>query len=343
MTETGAGSRPAAEPEHRSTLPSSSVADLLDVLDLHELGESRVRYEGVPGDEETDLGEFSPTVFLGRSQKTPHGRVFGGQVLAQSIVAAARTVAPADGLPRRIHSLHAYFVRGGDDSHPIRFLVEKVRDGGSFSTRRVQAVQYGRTILSVGCSFQQEASGLDHHDPMPPVPFPEDVRTLDESMSVHGLDADPAVQAYLARDRPIEMRHVEGDIYVRPGRNRIARQNLWLRAKGTLPDDPVIHAAVLAYASDYPLLEPVLRRHGIHWMDRRLRPASLDHTMWFHRAVRADDWILYTMSSPSASGGRGLGVGRMFTQDGALVATLAQEGMLRLKDTPRGEFKVQDV
>jgi acyl-CoA thioesterase-2 len=335
-------SQPPAD-RAKSTYPSSSTTDLLDVLDLQELGRSRVRYEGLPGDEETDLGEFSPTVFVGRSQQTAHGRVFGGQVLAQAIIAAARTVSPVDGIPRHIHSLHSYFVRGGDDSHPIRFLVERVRDGGSFSTRRVQAVQYGRTILSMGCSFQAPADGLDHHDPMPPVPFPEDVRTLDESLEAQGLAGDPAVQAFLARDRPIEMRHVEGTVYVKPGRNRVARQNVWLRAKGALPDDPVIHAAVLAYASDYALLEPVLRRHGLHWMEPRLRPASLDHTMWFHRSVRADEWILYTMSSPSASGGRGLGVGRMFSESGRLVVTLAQEGMLRLKDSPRGEFRVQDV
>ncbi len=339
------------DPAADSTFPGSSVADLLDVLDLQELGQSRVRYEGLPGDEETDLGEFSPTVFVGRSQQTQHGRVFGGQVLAQALVAAARTVAGAGGIPefglstptRTIHSLHSYFVRGGDDNHPIRFLVERVRDGGSFSSRRVQAVQYGRTILSMSCSFQEPADGLDHHDPMPPVPFPEDVRTLDESLEAQGLAGDPTVRALLERDRPIEMRHVEGSVYVKPGRNRIARQHLWVRAKGRLPDDPVLHAAVLAYASDYALLEPVLRKHGLHWMDRRLRPASLDHSMWFHRPVRADEWILYTMSSPSASGGRGLGVGRMFTEDGTLVATLAQEGMLRLKDSPRGEFRVQDV
>ena len=306
-----------------------SIADLLEVLDLQELGQARVRYEGMPGDDETDLGEFSPVVFVGRSQRMPHGRVFGGQVLAQSLVAASRTVDAVDGVTRPIHSLHAYFVRGGDDSHPIKFLVEKVRDGRSFSTRRVQAVQYGRTILSMGCSFMEPAEGMEHHDPMPPVPFPEDVRSLDESLREN---TDPAVRSFFALERPIELRHVEGNIYTKPGRNHIARQNVWLRARHELPDDPIIHAAVLAYASDYSLLEPVLRRHGVHWMDSRLRPASLDHAMWFHRPVRADDWILYTMSSPSAQGGRWLGVGPMFSQDGTLMVTLAQEGMLRLKD-----------
>ena len=330
------------------------MADLLDVLDLRCLGEARIVVEGAPGDDETDLGESTPVVFVGRSQKQAHGRVFGGQVLAQALVAAARTVegsgdvagsggtgVAGDGgtgvagdvgtaaVARPIHSLHAYFVRGGDDSHPIRFVVERVRDGASFSTRRGQAVQYGRTILSMGCSFQEPADGMDHQDPMPPAPDPDDVPTLAEALGEH---LDPAAAQFFAARRPIELRHVEGNVYVRAGRQRAARQSVWLRARGTLPDDPVIHAAVLAYASDYPLLEPVLRRHGVAWRDPRLRPASLDHAMWFHRAPRADEWVLYTMSSPSASGGRGLGVGRMFSADGVLMASVAQEGMLRLKD-----------
>lgn len=313
-------------------LPDSaadSVADLLDVLDLTCLGEARIVVEGAPGDEETDLGESTPIVFVGRSQKQAHGRVFGGQVLAQSLVAAARTVEPVDGVARPIHSLHAYFVRGGDANHPIRFVVERVRDGASFSTRRVQAVQYGQTILSMGCSFQEPADGMDHQDPMPPAPDPDDIPTLAEALGEH---LDPSAAQFFAARRPIELRHVEGNIYVKPGRQRAARQSVWLKARAELPDDPVIHAAVLAYASDYPMLEPVLRRHGVAWQDPRLRPASLDHAMWFHRAPKADDWVLYTMSSPSASGGRGLGVGRMFSADGALMASVAQEGMLRLKE-----------
>jgi len=309
--------------------PPDAVADLLEVLDLRCLGEARIVVAGVPGDDETDLGETNPIVFVGRSQKQMHGRVFGGQVLAQSLVAAARTVDPADGVARPIHSLHAYFVRGGDDSHPIRFVVERVRDGASFSTRRVQAVQYGRTILTMGCSFQEPAAGMEHQDPMPPAPDPQDVPTLVEALGEH---LDPAAAQFFAARRPIELRHVEGNVYVRPSRQRVPQQSVWLRARGELPDDPVIHAAVLAYASDYPLLEPVLRRHGIAWRDPRLRPASLDHAMWFHRTPRADDWVLYTMGSPSASGGRGLGTGRMFGADGELMASVAQEGMLRLKE-----------
>ncbi len=307
-----------------------AVADLLDVLDLKELGQARIRWEGLPGDEETELGEFEPIVFLGRSQQRRHGRVFGGQVLAQSIIAAGRTVEQSDGVARPIHSVHAYFVRAGDASHPIRFLVERVRDGRSFSSRRVQAVQYGRTILSMGASFQEPADGLDHQDIMPPVPEPEDVRTLTDALGDR-LDPD-AQQFFAATRRPIELRHVEGNIYVSPARQRAARESVWWRARAPLPPDPLIHAAVAAYASDYPLLEGVLRRHGIAWADPRLRPASLDHAMWFHRPIRADDWNLYHISSPSAQGGRGLGVARMFSHNGRLTISLAQEGMLRIKE-----------
>jgi len=310
--------------------PPVDVQHLLDVLDLSHLGSGRIVIEGLPGDAETDLGESRTDVFVGRSIRQAHGRVFGGQVLAQSLVAAARTVEPVDGIPRPIHSLHAYFVRGGDDSRPIRFVVDKVRDGRSFSTRRVLAVQRGRPILTFSASFQEPAAGMDHQDPMPPAPEPDDVPTLVDAL---GKDLDPDAAQFFAARRPIELRHVQGNIYVRPGRQRAPRQSVWLRARGPLPDDPVIHAAVLAFASDYPLLEPVLRRHGIAWRDPRLRPASLDHAMWFHRAPRADDWVFYTMISPSASGGRGLGAGRMFTADGTLMASVAQEGMLRLKES----------
>ncbi|HRW19926.1 MAG TPA: acyl-CoA thioesterase II [Dermatophilaceae bacterium] len=311
--------------------PEDAVAHLLELLDLREVGQAHVTVSGAPGEQETELGEWDTTVFVAPSQRQPHGRVFGGQVLAQSLVAAARTVEAIGGVERPVHSLHAYFVRPGDADHPIRFLVERSRDGGSFSVRRVQAVQYGKPILSMGVSFQAPADGLEHQDPMPPVPDPEDVPTLQEALGAE-LD-ERAAQFFAATARPIELRHVEGNVYLSPSKRQVARQSVWIRARAELPDDPVIHAAVLAYASDYPLLEPVLRRHGIAWGDRRLRPASLDHAMWFHRPVRADQWTLYQMSSPSAQGGRGLGVGRMYAADGTLVVSVAQEGMLRLKET----------
>ena len=304
------------------------LADLLDTLDLEELGSARITVEGV-GDS-TEFGESGATVFLGRTQKMPHGRVFGGQVLAQCIMAAGRTMAEVDDGdgPRRIHSLHGYFMRPGDDTKPIRFAVERMRDGNSFSTRRVHAIQDGMPILSMITSFQEDADGLDHQDPMPDVPGPDQLPSLSDQFD--GIDHPGARHL---TNRPVELRHVEGNLFVAAGEELVARQSVWMKAIGELPDDPLVHAAVLAYASDYTLLEPVLRRHGLMWTDRRLRPASLDHAMWFHRPVQADQWILYDEESPSASGGRGLGLGRMFSADGTLVATVAQEGMVRLKQS----------
>ena len=306
------------------------LADLLAILDLEELGTARITVEGVGGGPSSDLGEAGATVFVGRSQKMPHGRVFGGQVLAQCVIAAGRTVTDIDDGDgaRHIHSLHGYFMRPGDDTKPIRFAVERMRDGNSFSTRRVHALQDGLPILSMITSFQEDAGGLDHQDPMPDVPGPEGLRSLQEVFG--GVD-HPGAQ-HLVR-RPVELRHVEGNLFVDPGGDRVAHQDVWMKAVGSLPDDPLVHAAVLAYASDYTLLEPALRRHGITWTDRRLRAASLDHAMWFHRPARVDEWILYAQESPSASGGRGLGLGRMFAADGTLVATVAQEGMLRIKES----------
>ncbi len=306
------------------------LAELLDVLALRDLGEAHIRVDGVDGDDETDLGESAARVFVGQSQQQPHGRVFGGQVLAQSVIAAGRTVeGVGHDAPRPIHSLHGYFVRPGDDQHAIRFAVERIRDGRSFSTRRVHAIQYGVPILSMIASFQEPAGGLDHQDAMPPAPDPD---SLPGQADAPG-DMDQPMARGFARARPIDLRHVDGGLFVNPGAPRDDHQSVWLRAVGTLPDDPLLHAAVLAYASDYSLLEPVIRRHGLGWSDPRLRVASLDHAMWFHRSARADEWILYTQQTPSAQGGRGLAFGRMFGTDGRLVASVAQEGMLRLKES----------
>ena len=308
------------------------LEDLLDVLDLEPAGSAHITIDGAADDDKTDLGESDAEVFIGRSQPMPHGRVFGGQVLAQSVIAAGRTVESlrnAGDQTRRIHSLHGYFLRPGDSGRPIRFAVERLRDGRSFSARRVHAIQNGRPILSMITSFQTDASGLDHQDSMPAAPDPESLQTVAEELAAIDHPAD----GFWDKGRAIDLRHVEGGIYIRPGRQRAAQQSVWLRAIGQMPDDPLIHAAVLAYCSDYSLLEPVLRRHGLAWSDRRLRPASLDHAMWFHRPGRADDWTLYTQASPSASNGRGLATGRMFSADGILLATVAQEGMLRIKES----------
>ncbi|KGN37619.1 acyl-CoA thioesterase [Knoellia aerolata] len=313
--------------------PQPALAHLLDVLDLDEVGTAEVTIttarNAAAG---RDAGASVPmsfgedmTLFLGQSQKMPHGRVFGGQVLAQGVIACGRTV--STDTPRPLHSLHAYFMRPGDDTQPIHFAVEKMRDGRSFSTRRAHALQNGKPILSMSCSFQEPADGLDHQDPMPQVPLPDGLKSLSDVFG--GIDHPGA--KHLAEGRAIEQRHVEGNLFVAPGPEEVAHQSVWLRAIGELPDDPLLHSAVLAYASDYALLEPVLRRHGRQWTDGTLNVASLDHAMWFHRPARADEWVLYAQESPSAQGGRGLGIGRMFTADGTLVATVAQEGMLRLR------------
>lgn len=311
----------------------TALADLLAVLDLEEVGTADVSITTHPtkGDAVSVPSTFAEemTLFLGQSQKMPHGRVFGGQVLAQGLVACGRTIVPDEsGAARPIHSLHAYFMRPGDDTQPIHFAVEKMRDGRSFSTRRAHAIQNGKPILSMSCSFQEAAEGLDHQDEMPDVPGPDGIASLSDVFG--GIDHPGA--KHLAEDRPIEQRHVEGQLFLAPGEEKVARQHVWTRAVAALPDDPLIHCAVLAYMSDYALLEPVLRRHGRQWIGGGLNVASLDHAMWFHRPARADDWVLYAQQSPSAQGGRGLGLGRMFTADGTLVVSVAQEGMVRVRE-----------
>ncbi len=301
------------------------IDDLLDVLDLTREG-STTFHVASPDGAGGDLGGSEGDVFFGRSQPQAHGRVFGGQVLAQSVIAAGRTVDQGEHGPRSIHSMHGYFLRPGNDQQPIRFLVERMRDGQSFSARRVHAVQEGRILLSMITSFQDEAGGLDHQNAMPEVPGPDGLPSDADILS--GIDHPSARQ--LAR-RAVEIKHVEGPLFLE-AREQSAEQHVWFRVPRTLPEDPLLHAAVLAYASDFSLLEPILRRHGLVWGDPRLRPASLDHAMWFHRTPRADDWILYRQASPSAQNGRGLGHGLMFAQNGTLMASVAQEGMVRLKE-----------
>ena len=299
---------PIPEPARTGVTPSPDEQDalegLLAVLDL------------APDD-----GGDADT-FVGQSQPQPWGRVFGGQVLAQSLTAAQRTLDPG----RPVHSMHGYFLRAGDSSEPITFAVERLRDGRSFSARRTHALQFGRPILSMIASFQVPAAGLEHQLPMPDVPAPEDLPSIAERYG--HLDSAPA--KYWMRQRPMDLRHVDEPIFLHGAAERRAHQAVWMRAVGTLPDDPALHAAVLAYASDYTLLEPVLRAHGRGWSDPGLKAASLDHAMWWHRPARADDWLLYVQDSPSAQGARGLGIGRIYTRDGILVASVAQEGMLRV-------------
>lgn len=303
------------------------VADLLDVLDLKHEGTTRFG----PLDASTDPDDndsHEMDLYVGRSQETPHKRAFGGQVLAQSVMAAGLSVRTNPTLgERQVHSLHAYFIRPGDSLKPISFAVENLRDGNSFSVRRVYAMQNSQTLLSATLSFQVSAEGLEHQSDMPSVPDPDRVRTTAEELE--GID-HPVADHW--RSRAIDVRTVEGALFFQPGRQKFAAQNVWMKTITQLPDDPLIHAAVMAYASDYTLLESVLRKHGIVWADPRLRAASLDHSMWFHRPGRIDDWVLYQQESPSASGGRGLGIGKLYSIDGTLMCTIAQEGMLRLKE-----------
>jgi acyl-CoA thioesterase-2 len=306
---------PIPEPAPTSTTPSQDEQDalegLLAVLDL------------------TPDAGGDPDTFVGQSQPQPWGRVFGGQVLAQSLTAAQRTVDPSELGVRPVHSMHAYFLRAGDSGEPITFGVERLRDGRSFSARRVHALQFGRPILSMIASFQAPSTGLEHQLPMPDVPAPEELPTIPERYG--HLDSAPA--KYWMRQRPMDLRHVDEPIFLTGAADRTAHQAVWMRAVGPLPDDAALHAAVLAYASDYTLLEPVLRAHGRGWSDPGLKAASLDHAMWWHRPARADDWLLYVQDSPSAQGARGLGLGRIYSRDGVLVATVAQEGMLRVPPT----------
>ncbi|WP_426623841.1 acyl-CoA thioesterase [Leifsonia sp. McL0607] len=272
----------------------------------------------------TDTGaRTSEDIFTGPSQWMPLGRVFGGQVLAQSIVAATRTVAD----DRSIHSMHGYFLRPGDVNFPITFSVDRIHDGRSFSTRRTQAYQNGLPILSMIASYQAEDGGVEHQVAMPEgLPDPESLPNSAATLE----DVEHPVAQYWASQRPFDMRHVPSPIYLSVEGPQVAHQAVWFRAIGTLPDDPALHRAALAYASDYTIMESVMRRHGVAWATPGLKAASLDHAMWWHRPARVDEWLLYAQESPSAGGGRGLSLGRIFSRDGRLVASVAQEATIRV-------------
>jgi acyl-CoA thioesterase-2 len=273
-----------------------------------------------------DLEQLEHNLYRGRSPQVGWQRVFGGQVIGQSLVAAARTI---EG--RLAHSLHAYFMREGDPAVPIIYQVDRIRDGKSFATRRVVAIQHGQAIFSMSASFQIEEPGLDHQIPMPQVPPPEELPSEAEVQSAY-VDAVPEeVRRYWQRPRPIEIRRVDLRHFL--SRDKLApEQAVWIRATGMLPNDPTIHRAVLAYASDMTLLDTSLFAHGRGIFDHDIRAASLDHAMWFHRPARADDWLLYAEDSPSAFGARGFTRGSLFSRDGTLVASVAQEGLIRVVD-----------
>ncbi len=270
-----------------------------------------------------DLEPLERNLFRGRSPQVGWQRVFGGQVIGQALVAATRTV---EGRP--VHSLHGYFMRPGDPSVPIVYDVDRIRDGGSFTTRRVVAIQHGHAIFSMEASFHTAEESLEHQMPMPSAPGPADLLSESELKARFLAEAPDNVRAYWERDRPIELRPADFSHYV-SDTPLPPRQQVWVRTTGPLPDDPAIHAAVLAYASDMTLLDTALFAHGRSVFDKDLQLASLDHSMWFHRPFRVDDWLLYDQDSPITSGGRGFTRGALYTPGGELVVSTAQEGLVR--------------
>ena len=292
---------------------SDKLAELIEILSLERIEEN---------------------IFRGQSQNLGWGRVFGGQVLGQALSAAEQTV-PKE---RSVHSLHGYFLRPGDAERPIVFTVDPIRDGKSFTTRRVVAVQDGRAIFSLSASFQIDEPGFDHQsDAMPEgVPPPEDLRS-EQVLGRRYLAKLPekvlasipqAMKDRIVSERPIEVRPVAPIDPMDPG-VRGPERRVWFRASGALPDRRSVHQYLLAYASDFHLLGSTMQPHGVTWLTRGMQVASLDHAMWFHRSFRFDDWLLYDIDTPSAQGARGLARGRWFTRDGSLVASTTQEGLIR--------------
>lgn len=282
-----------------------SIASLLDILDLEE-SEARTTED----------------IFTGASHPMPNGRVYGGQVLAQSLIAAERTLPEG----RSVHSMHGYFLRPGDATQGITFAVDRIHDGRSFSTRRSQAYQSGVPIFSMIASFQDEDPGLEHAAPLPgDFPAPEDVPSDDEL-----IGTAHSVTSRLLRERPVDIRHVSGPLFLKVEGEHVAHQAVWMRMRAAMPDDPRLHRAALAYLSDMTIQESILRRHGVTWQTPGLKVASLDHAMWWHRFGRVDEWLLYLQESPNARGGRGLTQGRIYSREGDLLASVAQEVMVRV-------------
>ena len=284
---------------------STAVQTMLDVLNIEQL--------------EVNL-------FRGRSPQDRWQRVFGGQVIGQALVAASRTV---EGRPP--HSLHAYFLIGGDPKVPIIYEVDRIRDGKSFTTRRVVAIQHGQAIFTLMVSFHNDEPGLEHQVPMPEVPPPEDLPS-EAQIRATVLPLDARGGAALLQERAAD-RAAPGasTTAISARRSRDGKFNVWIRTTGKLPDDPAIHQCVLAYASDMSLLDTALVPHGRSLFEKEFMGASLDHALWLHRPFRADDWLLYAQESPNMIGSRGFARGLIFRRDGALVASVAQEGLVRIR------------
>ena len=287
---------------------SSAVNDMLSILDLEQI---------------------EPHLFRGQSPQVEWQRVFGGQVIGQALVAACRTVKD-----RSIHSLHGYFILPGDPKVPILYEVDNVRDGRSFTTRRVRAFQHDKVIFFLSASFHVAEEGLHHQVKMPDVPQPEDLPD-DRDIAARILPHMPnPLRIYHERQRPIDLRPVEIERYM-SREPREPQFNVWIKASTRLPDNPEIHQCVLAYASDMTLLDTSLVAHGRTVFDKEIQPASLDHALWLHGPFRADEWLLYAQDSPFSGGSRGFARGQIFTRDGRLVASVAQEGLIRLRHTDR--------
>ena len=271
------------------------------------------------------LERIEENLFRGQSQDLGWGTVFGGQVLGQALSAAVQTV-PQE---RHVHSLHAYFLRPGDVSKPIVYHVDRIRDGSSFTTRRVVAIQSGKAIFNLAASFQKSEAGFEHQDPMPSAPAPESLETEQQRIAKHADKLPPFIRERAVAERPFELRPTdEVDDPFHP-QKRPASRMVWLRTVAALPDDPALHRYLLAYASDYSFITTALLPHGATWLTGGMQVASLDHVMWFHRPFRVDEWLLHVIDSPAAHGARGLVRGRVFARDGRLVASTAQEGLIR--------------
>jgi acyl-CoA thioesterase-2 len=270
-----------------------------------------------------DLENLEVNLFRGRSPEGESQRVFGGQVVGQALVAAGRTVESGEA-----HSFHSYFLRPGDPTTPILYQVDRTRDGRTFTTRRVTAIQRGEAIFHLEASFQKPEKGYEHQDPAPEAPDPESLPGWRERMRALAVGVPRKHREWIERDRPIELRYVTDFNPYAPGRLP-PRLLVWLRTNGSIPDSLLLHQCVVAYASDLTLLDTAMLPHDVSWIDEDHQVASLDHAMWFHRPFRADDWLLYAQESTAAAGARGFSTGRLFTRDGALVVSVAQEGLIR--------------
>ncbi|WP_022834876.1 acyl-CoA thioesterase II [Salisaeta longa] len=273
-----------------------------------------------------DLERIEHNIFRGQSVDIGSGSVYGGQALAQSLVAARYTVGDDT---RRAHSMHGYFILAGDVAAPIVYDVDRLRDGNSFATRRIVAIQHGRAIFNMAASFQSPEDGASHQTEMPDVPGPEGLTAELDLLRAIADRIPPKVRHFYTRERPIEVRPVDPVNPFDPAPTTPVSYR-WLRTHGPMPDDPLLHQAVLAYASDYGLLGTALRPHGLSFVQPNLQLASLDHAIWFHRPFRTDEWLLYAMDSPAADQARGFTRGQIFAQDGTLVASVAQEGLMRV-------------